>query len=164
MGDPLEVKKIVLACDTDKSGELSTEEFANCREKDVKALDINGDLRVERHEIKQAVKLASPDMEKDRKVYLDEIAKFKDMVKACDKITPDSSRGDGEIDFEEGQACLNENPQHKKLFEEIDENKDGNLVKDEQRNHIAMVREKNHVASGQNTRGGPTAPLNEQLF
>ena len=78
-------------------------------EKDVKALDINGDLRVERHEIKQAVKLASPDMEKDRKVYLDEIAKFKDMVKACDKITPDSSRGDGEIDFEEGQACLNEN-------------------------------------------------------
>ena len=78
-------------------------------EKDVKALDINGDLRVERHEIKQAVKLASPDMEKDRKVYLDEIAKFKDMVKACDKIKPNSSRGDGEIDFEEGQACLNEN-------------------------------------------------------
>ena len=63
----------------------------------MKALDINGDLRVERHEIKQAVKLASPDMEKDRKVYLDEIARFKDMVKACDKITPDSSRGDGEI-------------------------------------------------------------------
>ena len=75
----------------------------------MKALDINGDLRVERHEIKQAVKLASPDMEKDRKVYLDEIARFKDMVKACDKITPDSSRGDGEIDFEEGQACLNKN-------------------------------------------------------
>ena len=69
----------------------------------MKALDINGDLRVERHEIKQAVKLASPDMEKDRKVYLDEIARIKDMVKACDK------RGDGEIDFEEGQACLNEN-------------------------------------------------------
>ena len=75
----------------------------------MKALDINENLRVERHEIKQAVKLASPDMEKDRKVYLDEIARFKDMVKACDKITPDSSRGDGEIDFEEGQACLNEN-------------------------------------------------------
>ena len=28
--DPLEVKKIILECDTDKSGELSTEEFANC--------------------------------------------------------------------------------------------------------------------------------------
>ena len=78
-------------------------------EKDVKTLDINGDLRVERHEIKQAVKLASPDMEKDRKTYLDEIARFKDIVKACDKITPDSSRGDGEIDFKEGQECLNEN-------------------------------------------------------
>ena len=75
----------------------------------MKTLDINGDMRVERHEIKQAVKLASPDMEKDRKIYLDEISRFKDMVKACDKITSDSSRGDGEIDFEEGQACLNEN-------------------------------------------------------
>ena len=28
--DPLEVKKIILECDTDKSGELSTEEFAKC--------------------------------------------------------------------------------------------------------------------------------------
>merc|ERR1712129_120018 len=158
--DPLQVKKIILECDTDKSGELSTEEFAKCEEKDVKTLDINGDLRVERHEIKQAVKLASPDMEKDRKTYLDEIARFKDIVKACDKITPDSSRGDGEIDFKEGQACLNENPQYKKLFEEIDENKDGNLVKHELRDHVQRVRERNHVASGQNTRGGPTTPMN----
>ena len=55
-------------------------------------------------------------------------------------------------------------PQHKKLFEEIDENKDGNLVKHELRDHVQRVREKNHVASGQNTRGGPTTPLNEQLF
>ena len=78
-------------------------------EKDVKTLDINGDLRVERHEIKQAVKLASPDMEKDRKIYLDEIASFKDMVKACDTEDITGNRGDGEIDFEEGQACLNEN-------------------------------------------------------
>jgi hypothetical protein len=28
--DPLEVKKIILECDTDKSGELSTEEFGKC--------------------------------------------------------------------------------------------------------------------------------------
>ena len=28
--DPLQVKKIILECDTDKSGELSTEEFAKC--------------------------------------------------------------------------------------------------------------------------------------
>ena len=75
----------------------------------MKTLDINGDLRVERHEIKQAVKLASPDMEKDRKIYLDEIASFKDMVKACDTEDITGNRGDGEIDFEEGQACLNEN-------------------------------------------------------
>ena len=75
----------------------------------MKTLDINGDLRVERHEIKQAVKLASPDMENDRKIYLDEIARFKDMVKACDTEDITGNRGDGEIDFEEGQACLNEN-------------------------------------------------------
>ena len=51
-------------------------------------------------------------------------------------------------------------PQYKKLFEEIDENKDGNLVKHELRDHVQRVREKNHVASGQNTRGGPTTPMN----
>jgi hypothetical protein len=51
-------------------------------------------------------------------------------------------------------------PQHKKLFEEIDENKDGNLVKHELRDHVQRVREKNNVASGQNTRGGPTTPMN----
>ena len=33
-------------------------------------------------------------------------------------------------------------PQHKKLFEEIDENKDGNLVKHELRDHVQRVREK----------------------
>ena len=75
----------------------------------MKTLDINGDLRVERHEIKQAVKLASPDMEKDKKTYLDEIARFKDMVKACDTEDITGNRGDGEIDFEEGEACLKEN-------------------------------------------------------
>ena len=50
-------------------------------------------------------------------------------------------------------------PQHKKLFEEIDENKDGNLVKHELRDHVQRVREKNRVDSGQNTRGGPTTPM-----
>ena len=48
-------------------------------------------------------------MEKDRKIYLDEIARFKDMVKACDTEDITGNRGDGEIDFEEGEACLNEN-------------------------------------------------------
>ena len=36
-------------------------------------------------------------------------------------------------------------PQYKKLFEEIDENKDGNLVKHELRDHVQRVREKNNV-------------------
>ena len=36
-------------------------------------------------------------------------------------------------------------PQHKKLFEEIDENKDGNLVKQELRDHVQRVREKNQL-------------------
>ena len=28
--DPLDIKRIVIDCDTDKSGELSTEEFSKC--------------------------------------------------------------------------------------------------------------------------------------
>ena len=28
--DPLDIKRIVIDCDTDKSGELSTEEFSQC--------------------------------------------------------------------------------------------------------------------------------------
>jgi hypothetical protein len=46
------------------------------------------------------------------------------------------------------------------LFEEIDENKDGNLVKHELRDHVQRVREKNNVASGQYRPGGPTTPMN----
>ena len=74
----------------------------------MKSLDLNGDMRVERHEIKQSVKLAKPDMEKDRQAYLDEIGRFKDMVRDCDEKTPESNRGDGEISYEEGQRCLHE--------------------------------------------------------
>lgn len=58
---------------------------------------------MERHEIKQAVKLSQPDMEKEREKYLDEIAKFKDMVRDCDVDKTDSN---GEITNEEGLQCL----------------------------------------------------------
>ena len=58
---------------------------------------------MERHEIKQAVKLSQPDMEKEREKYLAEIAKFKDMVRDCDVDKTDSN---GEITNEEGLQCL----------------------------------------------------------
>jgi len=164
--DPLDIKRIVIDCDTDKSGELSTEEFSQCTHSkpDVKSLDLNGDMRVERHEIKQSVKLAKPDMEKDRQAYLDEIGRFKDMVRDCDEKTPESNRGDGEISYEEGQRCLHEFPQYKDLFEEIDQEvngiKDRVLVKQELKNQVSRIREKNHVASGRQRSYGPTTPMN----
>ena len=59
---------------------------------------------------------------------------------------------------------LNFQPKHKELFQEIDGNKDGNLVKDELRNHVSRVRERNYVADGHHRRGrqphGPTTPMN----
>ena len=42
-------------------------------------------------------------------------------------------------------------PNHKAIFNEVDENNDGQLTKDEQRNHIAMVRD----TIGINYRPGP---------
>lgn len=72
-------------------------------EKDVKALDINGDARVERHEIKQMVKLSTPEADRQRAEYLAEIGKFKDMVRDCSR---DRSVSSGQISIEEGMECL----------------------------------------------------------
>ena len=100
-------------------------------------MDINGDGRVERHEIKQMVQLAGPQIEHDRQAYLDEVGKFKDMIRDCDV-----DKDDGEITPQEGVVCLERYPRHQELFEECDENNDGRLVKDEFRNHITRVRER----------------------
>lgn len=126
-------------------------------EKDVKALDINGDARVERHEIKQMVKLSTPEADRQRAEYLAEIGKFKDMVRDCSR---DRSVSSGQISIEEGMECLRKfvsfkgvyfrlpiaklilQPQHKDVFEECDENKDGKLVKEEMKNHITRVRDR----------------------
>merc|ERR1712048_1351073 len=96
---------------------------------------------------------------KKREKYLAEIAKFKDMVRDCDVDKTDSN---GEITNEEGLQCLQQFPKHKEVFEDADENKDGNLVKDELRNHVSRVRAKNYVADGHHRRQphGPTTPMN----
>ena len=64
-------------------------------------LDINGDGRVERHEIKKMVQLSQPEILKGREAYLNEVAKFRDMIRDCD-TNPEN----GQITFEEGIACL----------------------------------------------------------
>ena len=46
---------------------------------------------------------------------------------------------------------MNFQPRHRTIFNEVDENNDGKLTKDEQRNHIAMVRD----TIGINYRPGP---------
>ena len=128
--DPIEIKKIVTTCDQDKDGELNSNEFSNCVSffnilknlvkyskfwylnqdfPKVRNLDINGDGRVEKHEIKQMVQLTSPTVERDRAAYLAEIGKFKDMVKDCDQDRfPNAGgrSGDNEIGFDEGIECL----------------------------------------------------------
>ena len=65
-------------------------------------LDINGDGRVEKHEIKQMVKLTSPDANRDRAAYLAEVGKFKDLMRDCNKDDPN----DGHISVEEGIECI----------------------------------------------------------
>ena len=75
----------------------------------MKNLDLNGDGRVEKTEIKQMVMLTSPTRERDRAAYLAEIGKFKDMVKDCDKDRiPNSGgrSGDNEVTVQEGIECL----------------------------------------------------------
>ena len=67
-----------------------------------KVLDINGDGRVEKHEIKQMVKLTSPDANRDRAAYLAEVGKFKDLMRDCNKDDPN----DGHISVEEGIECI----------------------------------------------------------
>ena len=64
-------------------------------------MDINGDGRVQRHEIKKMVQLSQPEILKGREAYLNEVAKFKDMVLDCD-TNPEN----GQISSEEGIACL----------------------------------------------------------
>ena len=167
--DPIEIKKIVTTCDQDKDGELNSNEFTNCLKQSfpkVRNLDINGDGRVEKHEIKQMVQLTSPTRERDRAAYLAEIGKFKEMIKDCDQDRlPNSGgrSGDNEIGVDEGIECLKKyvsfrkknlnrkinvlyfQPHHKEVFEECDENKDGRLVREEFKNHITRVRQRMNV-------------------
>merc|ERR1712110_1347412 len=82
---PMEIKTIVLACDQDKDGELNSKELEECHHDNRQLLDINGDGRVERHEVKQNVRMASPDASSNRESYLYEIGKFKDLVRDCNQ-------------------------------------------------------------------------------
>jgi len=159
--DPIEIKKIVTTCDQDKDGELNSNEFSNCDFPKVRNLDINGDGRVEKHEIKQMVQLTSPTVERDRAAYLAEIGKFKDMVKDCDQDRfPNAGgrSGDNEIGFDEGIECLKKYPHHKEVFEECDENKDGRLVREEFKNHVTRVRQRMNV--NYKPPEGNTTPMN----
>ena len=65
-------------------------------------LDINGDGRVERHEVKQNVRMASPDASSNRESYLYEIGKFKDLVRDCNQ----NNENDHLITVAEGIECL----------------------------------------------------------
>lgn len=58
---------------------------------------------MERHEIKQMVKLSTPESQRQRAEYLAEIGRFKDMVRDC---SAERSHGASEISLEEGQDCL----------------------------------------------------------
>merc|ERR1719367_1565650 len=118
---PTEIKTIVLACDQDKDGELNSKELEECHHDNRQLLDINGDGRVERHEVKQNVRMASPDASSNRESYLYEIS----------------------------------------IFEEADQNKDGQLDRDELRDEVTRIRERMGVMPPKHRGGrGPTTPMN----
>ena len=58
---------------------------------------------MEKHEVKQMVKLSTPDSERHRAEYLAEIGMFKDMIRDC---SLERSHGSTEISVEEIQDCL----------------------------------------------------------
>jgi len=154
---PMEIKTIVLACDQDKDGELNSKELEECHHDNRQLLDINGDGRVERHEVKQNVRMASPDASSNRESYLYEIGKFKDLVRDCNQ----NNENDHLITVAEGIECLSKFPQHKSIFEEADQNKDGQLDRDELRDEVTRIRERMGVMPPKHHGGrGPTTPMN----
>ena len=80
-------------------------------------------------------------------------------VEICKGISATSGTSDSFWLF----LCLLQ-PQYKDLFEEIDQEvngiKDRVLVKQELKNQVSRIREKNHVASGRQRSYGPTTPMN----
>merc|ERR1712226_526576 len=136
---PMEIKTIVLACDQDKDGELNSKELE------------------ESHEVKQNVRMASPDASSNRESYLYEIGKFKDLVRDCNQ----NNENDHLITVAEGIECLGKFPQHKSIFEEADQNKDGQLDRDELRDEVTRIRERMGVMPPKHHGGrGPTTPTN----
>lgn len=126
--------------------------------------------------------MASPDASSNRESYLYEIGKFKDLVRDCNQ----NNENDHLITVAEGIECLSKfvrehfffllkipklmiwfflKPQHKSIFEEADQNKDGQLDRDELRDEVTRIRERMGVMPPKHHGGrGPTTPMNWNTF